>query len=123
MLNFSQLTHLTSSNSESATLLRASKNMQVGAYIFGCLGGGFIGYSLGYALGTAVSGNPLNKTLFFSMLGAGAVFVGIGIGFEVGANNKAKEGVRIYNNAIKHKNNTTLNLRVSPNGLMVNLNF
>ena len=123
MLNFSQLTHLTNSNSESATLLRASKNMQVGAYIFGCLGGGFVGYSLGYALGTAMRGNTLNRTLFFSMLGAGAGFVGIGIGFEVGANNKVKEAVRIYNNTVKQKSNTTLNLGVSPNGLIVNLNF
>jgi len=123
ILNFTQLTHLTNSNSETTKLLRASKNMQVGAYIFGCLGGGFIGYSLGYALGTAVRGNPLNKTLFFSMLGAGAGFVGIGIGFEVGANNKVKEAVRIYNNTVKQKSNTTLNLGVSPNGLIVNLNF
>ena len=114
MLNYTQLTHLTISNSEAVTLLRASKNMQVGAYIFGCLGGGCMGYSLGYALETAMRGNTLNKTLFFSMLGAGAVFVGIGIGFEVGANNKAKEGIVVFNNAIRQKNSANLDLGFSP---------
>ena len=123
MLNFTQLVHLTSSNSETAKLLRASKNMQVGAYVFGCFGGGFMGYSLGYALGTAMNGNTLNKTLFFSMLGAGAVFAGIGIGFEVGANNKVKEGVEIYNKSIKQKNNTSLDLGFSSNGMGLRLNF
>jgi len=123
MLNYTQLTHLTSSNSETATLLRASKNMQVGAYIFGCFGGGFMGYSLGYALGTAMSGNTLNKTLFFSMLGAGAVFIGIGIGFEVGANNKAKAGIDLFNNAIKQSNSANLDLGFSLNGVVLKLNF
>jgi len=123
MLNFTQLVHLTSSNSETAKLLRASKNMQVGAYIFGCLGSGFMGYSLGYALGTAMGGNTLNKTLFFSMLGTGAVCVGIGIGFEVGANKKVKQGVDIYNNAIKQKSSTNLDLGFSTNGVSLRLNF
>ena len=123
ILNFTQLTHLTNSNPETTKLLRASKNMQVGAYIFGCLGSGFMGYSLGYALGTAMGGNTLNKTLFFSMLGAGAVFVGIGIGFEVGANKKVKQGVDIYNNAIKQKSSTNLDLGFSTNGVSLRLNF
>ena len=123
VLNFTQLTSLTHSNSEVATLLKASKNMQVGAFIFGCLGGGFMGYSVGYALGTVMRGNTLNNTLFFSMLGAGAVFAGIGIGFEVGANNKVKKAVLIYNKSIKQNNPQTLDLGISANGMMLRLNF
>jgi len=64
-----------------------------------------------------------NGILFCSMLGAGAVFIGIGIGFEVGANNKAKEAITVFNNAIRQSNNANLDLGFSPGGVMLRLSF
>jgi len=57
------------------------------------------------------------------MLGAGAVFTGISIGFEVGANNKAKEAITVFNNAIRQSNNANLDLGFSPGGVMLRLNL
>jgi hypothetical protein len=123
MLNFKQAMHLTASNPEAFRLLEKSNSMRNAGYIFAAAGGGCVGYSLGYALGIAMFGNTMNKGLFFSTLGAGAVLIGIGIGFEVGANNKAKAGIDLFNNAIKQSSNTNLDLGFSPGGVMLRLNF
>jgi len=123
MLNFKQVMTLTKSNTKAFRLMEKSNNMRVGSYIFGIAGGGCLGYSLGYVLGAAMFGNTINKPVFFSLLGVGAVFIGVGIGFEVGANNKAKEGVTIFNNSIKQSSNTNLDLGFSPAGVMLRLNF
>ena len=123
MLNFKQVMDLTKENKKAYRLMEQSTNMRTGAYIFAVAGGGFLGYSLGYALGRAISGNPINKPVFFSMLGAGAVFTGIGIAFDVGANNKAKAGVELFNQSKKQMNNTNLDVGFSPNGVNLRLNF
>ena len=123
ILNFKQLTSTLHANKEAYGFLEKASSMRVGSYIFGCLGGGFLGFSLGHALGRAMVGAPINKTLFFSMLGAGVGFTGIGIAFDVGANKKIKEGVTVYNNALKQKNNANLDLGFSPNGVIMRLNF
>ena len=123
MVNYKQALQLTASNIESFRLLEKSNRLRNAGYVFAVVGGGFAGYSLGYALGRAMFGNTMNKPLFFSMLGTGVVFIGVGIAFDVGANNKAKEGVEIYNNAIKQSNNTTLDLGFSISGVNMRLNF
>ena len=123
MLNFNQIMQLTKSNPKAYKLMEQSNNLRVGSYIFAIAGGGCLGYSFGYILSTTMFDNTINNPLFFSMLGVGAVFVGVGIGFEVGANNKAREGVAVFNNAIKQKNNANLDLGFSPGGVMLRLNF
>jgi len=123
MINYKQALQLTASNAEAFRLLEKSNSMRNAGYIFAVAGGGCVGYSLGYALGLAMFGNTMNQPLFFSMLGAGAVFIGIGIGFEVGANNKAKEGITVFNNAIKQSKNTSIDLGFSPVGVMLRLGF
>ena len=114
---------LTASNPEAFRLLEKSNSMRNAGYVFAVAGGGCVGYSLGYALGLAMFGNTMNQPLFFSMLGAGAIFIGVGIGFEVGANNKAKEGITVFNNAIKQSKNTSIDLGFSPKGVMLRLEF
>jgi len=124
MLNFKQLMNITTSNLEAFKLIEKSKNMRYTGYIFAIAGGGCLGYSLGYALGTAMLGNTLNKSLFFSMLGTGVVLIGVwSIGFEVGANNKVREGIAVYNNGIRQKNNANLDLGFSSGGVMLRLSF
>jgi len=68
-------------------------------------------------------GKPINKNIFYPTLGAGAALIFIGICFEIGANNKAIEGIAVYNNAIKQKNSTSLDLGFSPGGVMLKLSF
>jgi Na+/H+ antiporter NhaC len=61
--------------------------------------------------------------VFPPFLGAGVALIAIGIGFEVRANNRAKEGVAVYNNSIKQKSNANLDLGFSPNGVILKLSF
>jgi len=123
MVNYKQALQLTASNVEAFRLLEKSNSMRNAGYIFAAAGGGCVGYSLGYALGLAMFGNTINKPLFFSTLGAGAVLIGIGIGFEVGANNKAKKGITVFNNAVRQSKNTSIDLGFSPGGVMLRLGF
>lgn len=123
VVNYKQALQLTASNVEAFRLLEKSNSMRNAGYIFAAVGGGCVGYSLGYALGLAMFGNTMNKPLFFSVLGAGAVLIGVGIGFEVGANNKAKEAISIFNNAIKQSSNANLDLGFSPGGVILRLSF
>ena len=123
MLNFKQLLSITSSNLEAFRLIEKSNSVRNVGYVFAIAGGGCVGYSLGYALGNAMFGNTMNKGLFFSTLGAGVALIGIGIGFEVSANNKAKAGIDLFNNAIKQSSNTNLDLGFSSGGVMLRMNF
>ena len=123
IVNYKQALQLTASNTEAFRLLEKSNNMRNVGYVFAATGGGCVGYSLGYALGLALFGNTMNKPLFFSVLGAGAVLIGVGVGFEVGANNKAKEAIGIFNNTIRQNNKTNLDLGFSSGGVMLRLNF
>jgi len=123
MLNFRQVMQATSSNPEALKLMKESNNMRNVGYVFAFLGGGCVGYSLGYALGRTISNNEINYGIFGAVLGVGAALIGVGISFEVGANKKAKEGVDVFNNAIRQKNNANLDLGFSPGGVMLRLNF
>ena len=123
VVNYKQALQLTASNVEAFRLLEKSNSMRNAGYIFAAVGGGCVGYSLGYALGLAMFGNTMNKPLFFTMLGTGAVLIGVGVGFEVGANNKAKKAIDIFNNAIKQSSNANLDLGFSPGGVILRLSF
>jgi len=122
-LNFKQVMALTKENKKACRLMEQATNMRGAAYVFAAFGGGFAGYALGYALGCAMYGNPMNQPLFFIMLGAGAAFIGIGVAFEAGANNKVKAGVELFNQSKKQTNNPNLGLNFSPNGVNLRLNF
>ena len=122
-LTFKQAKALTKDNQAAYRLMQKADTMRVASYALGIVGGVALGFSLGHAIGRVMVGNTINKPLFFSMLGAGVVFIGISIGCEVGANNNAKEAVAIFNNAIKQSNNANLDLGFSPGGVMLRLNF
>jgi hypothetical protein len=122
-LSFKQLLHLTNSNLEAVKLLEKSNDMRIASYIVGIPGSFAFGFSLGYALGALIVGNTFNKNIVYPILGAGIALTSIGIGLEIGANTKAKQGVAIYNNAIKQKNNAHLNLGISTDGILLRLNF
>ena len=122
-LNIAQLVNISTVDKTAFRFIQKAQYQNFAACCFGIVGGGCLGFSLGYALGAAMFGNPMNKPLFFSLLGAGAVLTGIGIAFDVGANNKVKEGISIYNQFIKQRNSTNINLGFSTNGASLQLNF
>jgi hypothetical protein len=100
-----------------------ANNKRAGAQIFGVIGGGCLGFALGEVIVAAIFGKTINKPLFLSMAGAGSVLLGIGIACDVESNKKTKEGIDAYNNSLKQKNNTNLNLGFSPNRVNIRLNF
>ena len=122
-LNFNQVMQLTKSNPAAFKLMEEAKTMRTSSYIFGIPGGFALGYALGHALGCAMVGKKINSVIFYSTLGTGAVLVFVSIGLEIGANNKAKEAIAVFNNAIKQKNNANLDLGFSPGGVMLRLSF
>jgi len=122
-LSLSEMTQLTQSIPKAYKLINQAHAMRVGSYFFSIPGGAALGFALGHGLGRSMVGAPINKPLFFSMLGAGAVFLGIGIGFEVGANNKLREGVAIFNNNVKQSKNANLNIDLLHTGMTLKLNF
>ena len=78
---------------------------------------------MGYLIGTAIFGTTINQPLFFTLLGAGVVFIGVTIALETGANNKARKGIELFNQSVKQKNNTNLDLGFLPNGVLLRLIF
>jgi phosphoribosylformylglycinamidine (FGAM) synthase-like amidotransferase family enzyme len=122
-LNFSEVMQLTRSNPEAYKFMDKASTMRIGSYIFGIPGGFVFGFALGHGLGRTMLGNPINKTLFYSMLGAGAALIGVGIGFEIGAKSNVKKGVAVFNNVIRQKNSANLDLGFSSNGIFLKFNF
>jgi hypothetical protein len=123
VLNFKQLSSLTRENKEAYQFMTKAKDQNIAAFAFAFVGGGCLGYSLGYALVSVMDGNPLNKSLFYSLLGVGVGLTGIGIVFDISAKKTIKKGIDAYNNSTKQKNNTNLNLGFSPNRMSIRLNF
>jgi len=123
MLNFYQLLNLSKKNEEAHKLMRNAFSFHIASVCFTSAGCFFLGYSAGYVIGCAIKKDLVDMNTFLPFLGAGVGLIGIGIGFELGANNKAKEGVAVYNKSIKQQTNTNLDLGIYPNGMMFRLNF
>jgi len=122
-LNIRQLANITRENTESYNYIIRADSWQIATIYSGVVGGGCVVGSLGYALGAAIVGNPINMKMFLPILSVGAGLVICSITFGVLANNNLKKGVELFNNSIKEKNSTNLDLGFSPGGVMLRLNF
>ena len=109
-LNFNQAMQLMSSHPDAYTLMEKANNKRAGTQIFGTVGGLCLGGAMGYAMGAAIVGNRIKMPIFLSVAGAGAILATIGIVCEVEANKKTKEGIAVYNQSIKQKNNLRVDL-------------
>ena len=123
ILNFEQLMDLSVNNQVAHKLMKNAYDLHVFSVAFSSVGGFMIGFSAGYAIGCTLIDNIVNMKLFLHILGAGVGLTGIGISFEVWANNKAKKGVAVFNNEIKNKNNTSFDVGFSTNGMVIRLIF
>ena len=118
-----QIRALTASNPEARKLLEEYDYRRISSYGLAILGGGCIGWALGDVIGSSMYGNPIHKPVFFSLLGAGAVFMGGAIASDAIANHRLKAAVVLYNKSQRENNNTKLDLGFSPNGVNLRLNF
>ena len=122
-LNMAQLAEITRDTKEAFKYIIKADNYKIAGIAFGAVGGGCVGYSLGYLLGCSMVGQPVELKKFLPFLVAGAGGVVCSIAFDAGSKDKVRQGVEIYNNSIKQKNNANLDVGFSPNGLMLQLNF
>jgi hypothetical protein len=104
-------------------LLNKADDLRMAGICFGVIGGACLGYSLGYTLGKAMYRSEINMTRLLPILLIGVAGLVVGISFEICSNNKAFEGINIYNNTNRQQNNTTLNFGFSTNGISLRLNF
>jgi hypothetical protein len=122
-LSFGQLMSITKENKEAYKIIVKASNLETAGVFFGIIGGGALGFSLGYALGSYLTGNSIEKSVILPVLGAGAVLTICSITMEVISYDNLRRGVDIYNKSIKQKNSTNLDLGFSPGGVMLKLNF
>jgi hypothetical protein len=122
-LKITNLFHIVRENREAYNMMQKAQKQQVASYFFAIPGGFCVGFSLGYGLACLIKRMPLEKKIFFPSLGVGVVFTGIGIAFDVSANKNIRNGVEIYNYSKKQTTNTNLNLGLTRNGMMIQLNF
>ena len=115
--------NLTQRYKEAYQLITKANNLHITGVCFDVVGGFLVGYAAGYAIGKTIVRNIVDMKTFLPLLGTGIVLVGIGVGFEVGANSKAKKGIAVYNQSLKQKNTTHLEVGFYPNVMVVKINF
>lgn len=113
-----QLLEVMNNNQEAYELMKSAKNNSTWAGIFGALGGGLIGWPLGWAI--AGGDDP---PWYLAGIGAGLIIVGIP--FNSKYNRLSKQAVDIYNNSIEARGKTPpeLELGMTQNGVGVVLRF
>ncbi|OAN61812.1 hypothetical protein A8B79_05165 [Balneola sp. EhC07] len=100
-LNFDETLSLVDQNEQAATYLRMSKNQATTSTIVGAIGGFFIGWPVG----TAIGGGEPNWNLFY--VGAGIAVISIPI-YNSAVKN-ARRGVNEYNSGLATLNSTIQN--------------
>lgn len=75
--------------------MNACRNLRMLSGVFGLVGGGFIGYPLG----TAVGGGDPN----WNLLAIGFAVVGVGVPFSIKARKKAEEAVNLWNSGAQSR--------------------
>ena len=113
---------LLNENETAAKLMKNSYNLRNAAYLLAVPGGACVGFAIGYMIAQSVKHEPVVGATMMGPLLAGAGALVIGIIFEVVANDKARQAITVYNTS-KRQNNTTLDLGLCSNGMVVRLNF
>jgi hypothetical protein len=121
-LTFKQLLSLTKDNAEAYKYIIRADNLNVSSVFFGTLGGIGMGLSLGYALGSFISGKSVDMKIFLPTLLAGSGLTICAITFDILSKNNFRKGIDIYNHSIK-QNNSNIDFGLSTNGMMFKLNF
>lgn len=118
-MTFGELVKVMEGNLEAQSLIKKAKANNVTATILGGVGGFFIGYPIGRAIG---GGEP-----YWSLVGVGLGFVGLSVAISASANSKAKNAVGLYNAALSdssyHKHRKEFNILVNGNGIGLSMTF
>jgi hypothetical protein len=117
-LTFSELENVLESNPLAYEKINSAQSMRILSAITGAASGFFIGYPIG----VAIAGGDPN----WAMLGIAGGFLVAGVTFNDIANKKAISAVEIYNTmnaSSSFWNNSELNLKITGNGIGVELRF
>ena len=121
-----ELMAITKTNKEAYKFITKSNSLDVASVFFGTVGGLCLGFSIGYGIGSLISGNKVSMKTFLPIIGVGVAFTVCGIVFRAMSTDNARRGIEIYNNALKQRHNTSgnnLDIGFSPNGVVMKLNF
>ena len=122
-LDLGQLVDIVKENSVACSFIEKAYTLHVIGVVFDVAGGVYFGFSAGYAIGCAITGNLVNLKVLLPLLGASAGFIICGITCEIVSKNKIHRGVKLFNQSKKQSNNTNLDFGFSPNGVNLRLNF
>jgi hypothetical protein len=123
ILTYSQLINITRDNVEACKYVRKAYSCKTAGVFFGVVGGGCLGFSLGYVLSLALYDSPIEMKIFLPFIAAGAGMVVCSITFDALATQNLRKGVDIFNKSIKQKNSTNIDLGFMPNGMFLRFNF
>ena len=123
VLKFGELLEITKGNPTAYNHIVKASRLDVASVLLGTVGGGFLGFSLGYGIGCFITGQTINIKIFLPTLLIGIASSGCGIIFRVQSTDNTKRGVEIYNNAIKQKNSESIDLGFTANGVIMRVKF
>jgi len=114
LIGIKELTKITSSHKKAHDFALKAKTNKGFSDVFGAIGGGLIGWSIG----TKIGGGEFNENLIYTGLG----IVAVGIPFSIGMTKNAKKSVEAYNGNTG-VSSVQYSFIANSNGLGLSLNF
>lgn len=117
-LSSKQLVKLMSSNNEASQLIKSANKSKIWATILGGVGGAFIGFPIG----TAVGGGEAK----WELAGVGAALILVAIPINNNYNKKSKNAVDLYNSGFSptsYKFQPSFNLNMKGNSIGITMTF
>jgi len=118
-----QLIVFAPSNSIEEKFFKEAHTLHATGLLLDGIGGVLFGVSIGHSMYKASNQEPVNWAVLLPLLGIGSGFIICGISFEVMAKQRILVGAKTFNNSVKQKSNTALNLGLSTKGMLLKLNF
>ncbi len=117
-LSSKQLVKLMGSNNEASQLMKSANKSKIWATILGGVGGAFIGFPIG----TAIGGGDAK----WELAGVGAALILVAIPINNNYNNKSKNAVDLYNSGFSstsYRFQPSFNLNMKENSIGITMSF
>jgi hypothetical protein len=122
-ININQLTKSVKDNPAALNYIRRAMDFESASVAFGVIGGGGLGFAAGYAIGCAITKKSIKMNIFLPTLLGGSALIVCSVTFSAVSKENFRKGVTVYNNSLKQKDNTHINLGFLPTGMIFKLNF